>query len=168
MSTTWIYDIPDGFIVTNYGLDKAVESAEDYLEKSSEPQSSNDDVMLLSLVRKDSSDINRVLVSYKSNSNIRNSSLREYAIKLGAFFEESAVDDTVQSETSVGVAEKYIDDILFYCITKKTTFLKNKYTYSSQYYVAEIDDKEFSIVAIFDNEKDRFNIVSSIIHSKFK
>jgi len=61
--TTWIYEIPKGFEISSRGLEDKIQSGEDYLKRTSEHKTSKNDVILLSLVKKDSSDVNRILVS---------------------------------------------------------------------------------------------------------
>ena len=164
--TTWTYTIPKGFEISNLGLENNIQRGENYIKKIPNHKSSSDDVILLSLTKNDSSDINRVFASYTSNANIKKFTLDLYAKKLEQFFKKNIKNDTLKSKITVTLTQHHINDILFYCITKKTTINK-KYRFYSQFYVTEIDNKEFSIVAIFDNEIDKSLIINSILNSEF-
>ena len=164
--TIWVYEKPDGFITRSDNFEKVVQKGEDYIEKTKNT-SSNDDFILVSIAKSDSLDVNMVLASYKSNINIDKLSLKGYAYKLGEYFSRSS-GKTNEQKLTVGVVEKIIDDRLFYVIEREVTLVKDNYSYMSAYYVTEIDNKEFSIVMVCDNENDRRKIEKSILTSKFE
>ncbi|WP_072995965.1 hypothetical protein [Pseudozobellia thermophila] len=165
--TIWVYEKPTGFITRSDNFEKVIQTGEDYIEKT-ENRLSNDDVVLTSIAKSDSSDINMALASYKSNINIKKLSLKGYAYKLGEYFKRNPSEEYNELNLSVEVVEQTIDNKLFYVIEREVTLVENNYRYMSAYYVTEIDNKEFSIVMVCDNENDRRKIEKSILNSKFR
>ncbi|WP_289064218.1 hypothetical protein [uncultured Zobellia sp.] len=165
--TIWTYEKPRGFITRSDNFERVIQTGTDHIKKT-ESKSSNDDVILISIAKSDSSDVNMVLASYKNNINIKKFSLKEYAYKLGEYFKRNPSEENDEQNLSVEVVEQTIDNKLFYVIEREVTLVENNYSYISAYYVTEIDDKEFSIVMVSDNESDRRKIEKSILTSKFK
>ena len=74
----------------------------------------------------------------------------------------------IKNNVFVKINEVIIDKKKFYLISKTTNYTEHNYSYTSDYYVTEIEGKEFSIVTIYDNEIDRQKIEKSITESTFR
>lgn len=165
----WNYTKPSGYISRVDNFEKTIKTGQDYIEKQNDgTTNSTDDKILFSIAKTDSLQINAVLASYKNNGNIERFSLKGYAEKLGEYLKVNPKNVDPKIIVSVKVSELEIDQKKFYLIRKTTNYTEQDYSYTSDYYVSEIEGKEFSIVAIYDNETDRKKIEKSILESTFK
>ena len=142
--------------------------SKNYLKKEEkEVTFSTDDVILLSLQKKDSS-TNVIFVTYKNNFNIKNHTLNGYAQILKEILIRNGKNEYPNNESSVTVDEILIDKIKFNVIRQTIFFNDENYIGTKDFYISEIDEKEFMIVVANVNEEDRKNVKNSILNSTFK
>ncbi len=164
----WNITKPADYITRIDNFEEIIKLGEEYVEEKEELELANDSKTLFSIAKSDSSPINMMIASYQGNENIKNYTLKGYAKALGAYFKESSKEDDPKNITTVKVSEVVIDKIKFYLISSTLTFTEKKYAYTSDYYVTEIQGKEFSIAVMYDNEIDKRKIEKSITESTFK
>ena len=167
-SSTWLYTAPVNYISKIDNFEKERKKGEKYLKKEEkEVTFSTDDVILLSLQKKDSS-TNVIFVTYKNNFNIKNHTLNGYAQILKEILIRNGKNEYPNNESSVTVDEILIDKIKFNVIRQTIFFNDENYIGTKDFYIAEIDEKEFMIVVANVNEEDRKNVKNSILNSTFK
>ena len=167
-TSTWIYTAPINYISKIDNFEKERKKGEEYLKKEEKEMTfSTDDVILLSLQKKDSSS-NVIFVTYKNNINITNYTLNGYAQILKEILIRNGENEYPNNESSVTVDEILIDKIKFNVIRQTIFFNDENYIGTKYFYVAEIDEKEFMIVVANVNEEDRKNVENSILNSSFK
>ena len=167
-SSTWLYTAPINYISKIDNFEKERKKGEKYLKKEEkEVTFSTDDVILLSLQKKDSS-TNVIFVTYKNNFNIKNHTLNGYAQILKEILIRNGKNEYPNNESSVTVDEILIDKIKFNVIRQTIFFNDENYIGTKDFYIAEIDEKEFMIVVANVNEEDRKNVKNSILNSNFK
>ena len=167
-SSTWLYTAPINYISKIDNFEKERKKGEKYLKKEEkEVTFSTDDVILLSLQKKDSS-TNVIFVTYKNNFNIKNHTLNGYAQILKEILIRNGKNEYPNNESSVTVDEILIDKIKFNVIRQTIFFNDENYIGTKDFYIAEIDEKEFMIVVANVNEEDRKNVKNSILNSTFK
>lgn len=165
----WNYTQPSEYIFKVDNFEKERKTGEDYIKKQENGTTlSTDDKILFSLAKTESSQVNVILASYKDNENIEKYTLKGYAEMLGEYFKANPKDNNSNNIITVEVSELIIDERKFFLISKKTELTEQNYSYTSNYFVAEIEGKEFSIVAIYDNEQDKKKIEKSILESTFE
>ena len=166
-SSTWLYTAPINYISKIDNFEKERKKGEKYLKKEEKDLTfSTDDVILLSLQKKDSS-TNVIFVTYKNNFNIKNHTLNGYAQILKEILIRNGKNEYPNNESSVTVDEILIDKIKFNVIRQTIFFNDENYIGTKDFYISEIDEKEFMIVVANVNEEDRKNAVKSILDSKF-
>jgi len=164
--TYWRIEKPKNYIFRIDNFDSASERGDKFINKNYDlGKQSNDDKILFSAGRKDSLDVNMILGSYKNNSNIVKFTLKGYVDKLAAFFESGYKKQG--AEIKLTIKTQTISNEKFYVIENKIYFKEKNYTYWTTMYIAEIDNKEFNIMATYDNEQDKKEIENSILKSKF-
>ena len=167
-SSTWLYTAPINYISKIDNFEKERKKGEKYLKKEEkEVTFSTDDVILLSLQKKDSS-TNVIFVTYKNNFNIKNHTLNGYAQILKEILIRNGKNEYPNNESSVTVDEILIDKIKFNVIRQTIFFNDDNYIGTKDFYISEIDEKEFMIVVANVNEEDRKNVKNSILNSTFK
>ena len=167
-SSTWLYTAPINYISKIDNFEKERKKGEKYLKKEEkEVTFSTDDVILLSLQKKDSS-TNVIFVTYKNNFNIKNHTLNGYAQILKEILIRNGKNEYPNNESSVTVDKILIDKIKFNVIRQTIFFNDENYIGTKDFYIAEIDEKEFMIVVANVNEEDRKNVKNSILNSTFK
>ena len=167
-SSTWLYTAPINYISKIDNFEKERKKGEKYLKKEEkEVTFSTDDVILLSLQKKDSS-TNVIFVTYKNNFNIKNHTLNGYAQILKEILIRNGKNEYPNNESSVTVDEILIDKIKFNVIRQTIFFNDENYIGTKDFYISEIDEKEFMIVVANVNEEDRKNVKNSILKSTFK
>ncbi|WP_338731378.1 hypothetical protein [Mangrovimonas cancribranchiae] len=165
----WNYIKPSEYISRVDNFEKDRKTGEEYVKKQNDGTTlSTDDKILFSIAKSDSTQINIVLASYKGNGNIERFTLKGYAEKLGEYFKVNPKNDDPKIIVNVSVSEVVIDQTKFYLISKTTNYTEQNYSYTSDYYVSEIQGKEFSIAAVYDNETDKQKIEKSILESTFE
>ena len=166
--STQIYTEQINYISKRYNFEKERKKGEKYLKKEEkEVTFSTDDVILLSLQKKDSS-TNVIFVTYKNNFNIKNHTLNGYAQILKEILIRNGKNEYPNNESSVTVDEILIDKIKFNVIRQTIFFNDENYIGTKDFYISEIDEKEFMIVVANVNEEDRKNVKNSILNSTFK
>lgn len=165
----WNYTKPSDFISRIDNFEKAIKIGQEYVKnKKNELTLSTDDKILFSIAKNDSALMNIALASYKNNLNIKRFTLKGYAEKLGGFLKENQKKEHPKAIVTLKVQELTIDKKKFYLLSKTTTYSEQHYTYTSDFYVSEIQGKEFSITVVCDNETDREKIKKSILESTFE
>ena len=165
---TWSYSKPSDYIVRIDNFEKTRETGENYLKENPDVKLDNDEVVLFSLAKSDSIQINIIQASYSNNDNIKKLTPKVYSEQLADFFRQNPKETNPKNLVSVKVDEVYINDFKFFAIEKNVDYTEHDYLFTSIYYFTEIDNKEFTIVALFDNEKDRKKIINSILNSTLK
>lgn len=169
IETTWSYASPDGYIVRIDNFEQQIKTGQEYIKNKDDGNTiSNDDKILLSIAKTDSLQMNMLFVSHKNNENIKRFTAKGYAERLGDYFKENPKNDNPNVNVSVTVSPLSIDSVEFYLIRKKVDYKEKNITYASDYYFANIDNRELSIVAIYDNDSDKAIIEQSILESRFE
>ena len=128
-SSTWLYTAPINYISKIDNFEKERKKGEKYLKKEEkEVTFSTDDVILLSLQKKDSS-TNVIFVTYKNNFNIKNHTLNGYAQILKEILIRNGKNEYPNNESSVTVDEILIDKIKFNVIRQTIFFNDENYIY---------------------------------------
>jgi len=165
----WNYTKPSEYISRVDNFEKDIKTGQEYVKKQNDGTTlSTTDKILFSIAKTDSLQMNLVLASYKDNGNIERFTLKGYAETLGEYFKVNPKEDNPKNIVTVEVNELMIGEIKFYLISKTTNYTEQNYHYTSDYYVSEIQGKEFSIAAIYDNATDKQKIEKSILESTFK
>lgn len=166
----WSYTKPSEYISRVDNFEEEFKTGVEYIKNQEEDgvTVSTDDKILFSIAKTDSVQMNMVLASYKDNGNIERFTLKGYAKKLGEYFKVNPKNDNPKNIVTVEVTELIIDQTTFYLIRKTINYTEQNYSYTSDYYVSEIQGKEFSIIAVYDNETDRQKIEKSILESTFE
>ena len=168
-SQIWNFTKPAEYISRVDNFEKHIKTGQDYIKKQNDGTTlSTNDKILFSIAKTDSLQMNIVLASYKDNGNIERFTLKGYAEKLGEYFKVNPKDDNPKNIVTVAVNELMIDETTFYLISKTTNYTEQNYSYTSDYYVSEIQGKEFSIAVVYDNETDKQKIEKSILESTFE
>lgn len=167
---SWNYTKPKDYISREDNFEKMIKTGMEYIKKQKEDsvRISTDDKILFSIAKTDSVQMNMVYASYKNNGNIERFTLKGYAEKLGEYFKINPKNNNPKNIVTVLVNEIIIDQIKFYLIRKTINYSEHNYTYTADYYVSEIQGKEFSILTVYDNENDKQIIEKSILESKFE
>ncbi|MFD1015472.1 hypothetical protein [Winogradskyella rapida] len=165
----WSYTKPSEYITRVDNFEKDRKTGENYVKNQNDGTTvSTHDKILVSIAKTDSVQMNVVLASYKDNGNIERFTLKGYAEKLGEYFKVNPKNDNPKNIVTVKVNELIIDETTFYVISKTINYSEQNYSYTSDYYVTEIQGKEFSIAAVYDNETDKQKIEKSILESTFE
>ena len=147
----WNYTKPSEYISRVDNFEKDIKTGKDYVKNQNDGTTlSTDDKILVSVAKSDSLQMNVVLASYKNNGNIERSKLKGYAEKLGEYFKVNPKEDNPKNIVTVEVNELMIDEKKFYLISKTINYTEQNDSYTSDYYVTEIQGKEFWIVAVYD------------------
>ena len=166
-ATNWLYKLPEEYKIRTDQFSEALNAGQNEIEKNGQgATASNNDVILLSAAKSDSSDLNILFASYKSNQMILKLGLKGYKDKLIEFFQY-----TFEKNSSIYKMEEgkvLIDSIVFYTIENKMYDPKGNYIYSSMMFLGEVSNKEVSFSLTFDNQKDKDLLVNSLMSSKFK
>lgn len=166
-SVNWTYAKPENYTFRVDNFVETIKIGEQYIEKNGRgATNSTDDVILFSIAKSDSSDLNIALASYKGNQNIKAFTLKGYVNKLVEVFKKSYDDNGSKSEITAKALS--IDQHDFYLVEANITQKARNFSYGVIYFVAEIDEKEFTIAVIYDNEIDKQLMVESISKSVFK
>jgi hypothetical protein len=144
----------------------AIKAGDSLAKKNSKLQNqSNDDNILFSFEKSDSSKINIIFADYKNNSNIAKYTLKGYVDKLVEFMKLNYAK--IGSDIIMKTREVFIDKIKFFVVESKIFHKDKNYTYWTSMYIAELSNKEFNISIVYDNEKDKKVIEESILKSRF-
>ena len=162
----WEYTKPANYKIRVDNFSSALKAGDSLIKKNNKSQTqSHDDKILFSFAKSDSIDINIILADYKNNSNILKYTLKGYVDKLVEFMKSNYA--SLGSDAKITTREQLIDKVKFLVVETKIYHKEKNYTYWTQMYITELSEKEFSISAAFDNEKDRKAIEESILKSSF-
>ena len=163
---SWTYTIPANYKTRVDNFSTAINRGDSAIrENTIISEQANDDHILLSIAKSDSSDINIILAAYQDNSNIKKFTMKGYITKFVEFMKYNY--ENQGSEADIKTKEILIDKIKFSVIESKIYHKEINYTYWTAMYIAELSNKEFSISVTYDNEKDKKAIEQSILKSKF-
>jgi hypothetical protein len=162
----WTITKPGGYKTRidnfSYSIDKGTKFINNNFQAGKQ---SGDDTVLFAIGKNDSVDINIMLASYKSNSNILKYSLRGYIYLMSDFFKASYEKLGRQVELNIDSAN--ISGIKFYLLKNKIHVNAN-YTYFTCMYISEISKREFSVSITYDNDIDRKAFQDAMLNSKFR
>ena len=162
----WTYTKPGNYKIRVDNFSSSISKGDSIIKQNvTSSEQSNDEHILFSIAKSDSSDINVILADYKNNSNIKKFTMQGYITKLVEFMKYNY--EKLSSDVSIKTKEIFIDKIKFSVVETKIYHKENKYTYWTAMYIADLSTKEFSISATYDNEKDKKAIEQSILRSKF-
>ena len=163
---TWTYTTPANYKTRIDNFSSSIKKGDSAINQNTTgTKQSNDEHILLSIAKSDSSDINVVLASYKNNSNIKKFTMKGYIAQLVEFMKYNY--EKLGSDASITTKEILIDKTKFSVVETKIYHKEINYTYWTAMYIAELSNKEFSISVTFDNEKDKKAIEQSILRSRF-
>ncbi len=161
-----LYTKPKNYKTRVDNFISAIKAGDSLILKNNKLQNqSNDDNILFSFEKSDSSKINIILADYKNNSNIVKYTLKGYVDKLVEFMKLNYAK--IGSDVIMKTREVFIDKIKFFVVESKIFHKDKNYTYWTSMYIAELSNKEFNISIIYDNEKDKKVIEESILKSRF-
>jgi hypothetical protein len=163
----WHYNLPKDYVAKIDNFEKEIKAGNEYFEKEKNIPPSTDDIILLALEKKDSTK-NAIFVSYKDNYSIKKYTLNGYAKIWKDILLEKEKKEYPNDEVNINLDEVIIDKINFIIIKETINFKEDNYIGTKYFYIADIDGKEFMIVAISVNETDRKIIDKSILTSTFK
>ncbi|MCX8525875.1 hypothetical protein OF897_18330 [Chryseobacterium formosus] len=162
----WSFDSPKDYIPKIDQFEKEIKAGTKYLEEK-DIKPSDDDVVLLTLEKKDKTS-NIIMVSYRDNSSIDELTLGGYAELMKNSMLDVEKMQYPDDDVTMVVEDIVIDKINFKVIRETVVFKKDNHIGSKYFYIADIDGKEFMIVAASVNEKDRKLIDQSILTSTFR
>jgi hypothetical protein len=163
----WEYKKPATYKTRTDNFSSAMEAGDSLIKKNNNLQKqSNDDVILFSIAKNESKDLNIILGSYKGNSNIAKFTLKGYIEKLVEFMKYNY--EQLKSDVQITTKEILINNVKFYVIENKIYHKEKNFTYWTRMYIAELSGKELNITATYNNENDRKTIEASIMSSKFR
>lgn len=162
----WEYKKPTTYKTKVDNFSSTIKTGDSVIKKNNNLQKqTNDDVILFSVAKNDSVDLNIIFGSYKGNSNIARFTLKGYVDKLVEFMKSNY--EQLKSDAQITTKETLINNVKFYIIQSKVYHKEKNFTYWTRMYIAEVSGKELNITVTYDNEIDRNLIETSIISSKF-
>jgi hypothetical protein len=162
----WEYDKPASYKTRIDNFSSSISAGDSAITKNNNLQKqSADDIILFSFAKQDSSDMNAVLASYQSNSNILKFGLKGYIDKLEEFIIYNY--EQLKTDAHINRKETVINNMKFYIIESRVYNKDKDFTYWTKIYIAEISGKELNITITYDNENNRKLIEASIMSSKF-
>ncbi|MCX6319581.1 MAG: hypothetical protein NTW29_20050 [Bacteroidetes bacterium] len=162
----WTYTKPENYRTRVDNFSSSMKKGDSIIKQNvTLSKQANDDNILISVAKSDSSDINVIMADYKNNSNIKKFTLKGYISKLIEFMKYNY--KKIGSDATIKTREVVIDKVKFSVIETKIFHKDKNFTYWTTMYIAELSNKEFSILATYDNEKDKKVIEQSILKSKF-
>jgi hypothetical protein len=163
----WEYKKPSTYKTRIDNFSSAIEVGDSIIKKNNNLQKqSNDDVILFSVAKSETKDLNIILGNYKGNSNIVRFTLKGYVQKLVAFMKSNY--EQLKSEAQITTQQIVISNVKFYVIENKIYHKEKNFTYWTRMYIAEVSGKELNITVTYDNENDKKIIETSIMSSKFR
>ena len=165
-NTKWTFAKPDNYKTRIDNFSSSMKKGDSIIKQNvTLAKQNNDDIILVSVAKSDSSDINIIMADYKSNSNIKTFTMKGYILKLVEFLKYNY--EKMGSNATISTKEVLIDKVRFSVIETKIYHKEKHFTYWTSMYITELSNKEFSISATYDNEKDKNIIGESILKSKF-
>lgn len=162
----WTYIKPENYKTRVDNFSSSINKGDSVIRQNiTLSEQPNDEHILFSIAKSDSSDINVVLADYKDSSNIKKFTMKGYITKLVEFLKYNY--EKLGSDVNIKTKEILIDKIKFSVVETKIYHKENNYTYWTEMYIADLSGKEFSISVTYDNERDKKIIEQSILQSKF-
>ncbi len=162
----WTFAKPENYKIRVDNFSSSMKKGDSIIKQNvTLSKQTNDDNILISVAKSDSSDINIILADYKNNSNIKKFTLKGYISKLVEFMKYNY--KKMESDATIKTREIIIDKVKFSVIETKIYHKDKNFTYWTAMYITELSSKEFSISITYDNENDKKIIEQSILKSKF-
>lgn len=161
----WTFEKPKNFVIKVDNFIDLVKTGEDFLEKDERLNLKVEETILLSIAQKDTTSNNLLIASFSNNNNIKRFSLSGYVDKMVEVFKEKYKE--LESEVNITKKELQISGVKFYVIENTINHKTKNYTYKTKMYIAEIENTEFNISCVIDNEVDENNMTKAIVESKF-
>lgn len=149
-TTIWKFELPENFVRND-----VVESSE----------FEGDSAFFLEISKPDSPEMNFMNVTTYSNFNIKSMTAGVYANSLLNSMKNNFRKENLEADVYLDKLE--IDGISFFVIHSD---VKNPYDedrFMASVYVAEIDDREFNLMILYDNDEDGFALENALFNSKF-
>lgn len=148
----WEYTPPVDYIIDSY-------------EDESENMFAKDVNELIGVYKDINEQVNKLSVVFGENYDLNRMSTEVYVMTLVDFFKKSYNDDDFQA--IVDMSLKVVANKVFYMIRSEIRHLESGYKYISDLYIARLNNKEFSINIVYDNDEDKFLLEDSFYDSKF-
>ena len=133
----WEYKKPITYKTKVDNFSSTIKTGDSVIKKNNNLQKqSNDDVILFSVAKNDSIDLNIILGNYKGNSNIARFTLKGYVDKLVEFMKSNY--EQLKSDAQITTKETLIDNVKFYIIESKVYHKEKNFTYWTRMYIAEV------------------------------
>jgi hypothetical protein len=162
----WEYKKPTTYKTRIDNFSSTIKTGDSVIKKNNNlPHQSNDDVVLFSVAKSEAADLNIILGSYKTNSNIARFTLKGYVDKVVDFMKSNY--EQLKSDAQVTKTETLINGVKFFVIENRIHHKEKNFTYWTRMYFAEVSGKELNVTVTYDNENDRKAIETSIMSSKF-
>ena len=146
----WQYDVP---------LDFQLES------KKNDSLNFSNSKQLISVYKNPSESVNKLLVTYGESENMKKLTTEIYVFSLVDLYKKAY--NNTEFKAKVEMERKKISDRVFYLIRSTITHLESEYVYVSDYYISELNEKEFSVSITYDNDDDKFLLEQSFLNSRF-
>ena len=152
--------------IDNFNLDEKVQAGENLPDKNtSDVKAEKEEKILYSIVKSETSEINKITASCRQNVLIKNHTLKGYAEMLAASIK--AGFDGLGPKQNLTMGEIEIDKNSFYLIEYHVLNDKKEFDYGVLIFCGGIAEKQLTIAASYDNAKDKKAIFNSITKSKF-
>lgn len=148
----WQYAAPIGY---------AVESDEDESDNMI-AKSVNE---LISVYKDINEQVNKLSVIYGENFDLNKMATEVYVMTLVDHYKKSYNDGVFKADVDMSI--KVVANKVFYLIRSEIRHLESNYKYISDLYIARLNDNEFSVNIVYDNDEDKFLLEDSFFDSKF-
>lgn len=149
---TWEYSPPVGYVI-------------DSEENESENMIAKNVNELISVYKDVNEQVNKLSVVYGENYDLNQMATEVYVMTLVDYFRKSYNDEHFQAEVDMSL--KVIANKVFYIIRSEIRHLESNYKYISDLYIARLNDNEFSVNIVYDNDEDKFLLEESFYDSRF-
>lgn len=141
----WHYLIPEGYSATD---------------------TEGDENVLITIWKNQINDLNTLSASFVQNDNMNKLTPEVYAFFLKDTYEKALNNGELNAE--VELSKLSIDERMFYSIECSILHPVYNYRYVLKYLFTSINDKEFSVQIIYDNDEDKNLLEQSLLNSKLK
>lgn len=149
-STLWEFELPENFVRND-----VVESSE----------FEGDSAFFLEVSKPNSPEMNIMSVTTYSNFNLKSMTAGVYANSLLNSMKNNFRNENLQAD--VYLDKLKIDGISFFVIHSDVLDPHNEERFMASVYIAEIDDREFNLMILYDNDEDGFALENTLLNSKF-
>ena len=146
----WEYEVPVDFQIESLKIDS--------LNVSNSKQ-------LISISKNPLEAVNKLSVTYGESENMKKLTTEIYVFSLVDLYKKAY--NNKEFKAKVEMERKKIANHIFYLIRSTITHIESEYVYVSDYYIAELNQKEFSVSITYDNDEDKFLLEESLLNSKF-